>query len=257
MTHSDCEQGWRFERVRLERPQGHWLSVLETGPTGPDVPCILLIHGAAGSWHNFRLQIDWLQSSYRVIAMDLRGHGLSPWPGGSNIEHFVEDLAQLVHIRIPGSFAIVAHSFGGCLATHLATRFADRVRGVALLNTAGHIPQGLILRFLKVFARFSHWVAQLNPYWVSCHGSVAHHLLWRTLPQWDSWELSAQVTVPSLVVAGLGDLLIPWRLARRLAETLPQGQFHLIRSGRHVCMWENPRELREQLESWLSRLNWA
>jgi pimeloyl-ACP methyl ester carboxylesterase len=249
---------WRFERLRLERPRGHWLSVLEAGHPGDGRPCLLFIHGAAGSWHNFRLQLEWLQTRFRVIALDLRGHGLSPWPSGSNVEHFVDDLVQVVEARIAEPFAIVAHSFGGCLAAHLTQRLrSGQVRGLALLNTAGNIPQGWMFQFLKVFARFSHWVAQIQPYWVSCHGSVAHHLLWSTLPQWDTWELSTQLRVPTLVVAGRGDQLIPWRSSQRLAESMPAARFHLIKTGRHVCMWENPQELHDQLEGWLSQLDWS
>lgn len=245
---------WRFERVALTG--GHWLQTLQAGPR-QEAPTLLLIHGAAGSWHNFRLQIQWLQAGYRVVSVDLRGHGISPWPGKSRIEDFVDDLSLLIEKRVSGPLALLGHSFGGCLATHLAVRFAGRVRGLALLNTSGHIHQGAVFRFLRRFSRFSHWVAQVEPYWISCHGSVAHTLLWDTLPGWNTWPLFPQVRVPSLVISGKRDLLMPWRDCQRMAESLPFSRFHCIQDGRHVCMWEHPQLVRDQLEAWLAQIDWG
>ena len=244
---------WRFFRLSLDHPRGHWLHVLEAGRA--EAPTLLLLHGAAGSWHNYRLQVEWLEHNYRVVSLDLRGHGLSPWPGTSRIDDFVEDIVLLVQATIPGPFAMVAHSFGGCLATLVAERLGDQVRGLTLLNTAGSIPRGGLFRFLKLFARFSHWVAQIEPYWISCHGRVAHDLLWDTLPDWNTWDLFARIQVPTLVLAGRRDLLIPWRSCMRMASLIPQATYHLIEDGGHVCMWESPQVLRAHVEAWLSRLN--
>ena len=245
---------WSFGRLRLERPSGHWLHVLEAGCASR--PTLLFLHGAAGSWHNFRLQIEWLQHHYRIVSLDLRGHGLSPWPGGSSIQDFAEDVLQLIEARIEGPFAMIGHSFGGCLATLVAQQMPERVRGLALLNTAGSIHQGAVYRFLKIFARFSHWVAQIEPYWISCHGSVAHHLMWETLPVWDTWSLFPQLWMPTMVLAGRQDLLVPWRSCQRMAGLLPHATFHVIPDGRHVCMWEHTALLQAQLETWLGRLSW-
>ena len=245
---------WLFTRLPVESPPGHWLHVLEAGL--PDAPTLLLLHGAAGSWHNFRLQIEWLQHGYRIISLDLRGHGLSPWPGTSHIEDFVQDVLGVIDARIPGPFAMIGHSFGGCLATLVADRMGARARGLTQLNTAGEIPRGPLFRFLKLFARFSHWVAQIEPYWISCHGRVAHDLLWDTLPAWNTWGLYPKIQVPTMVVAGKRDSLIPWRSSQRMAELIPGATSHLIEDGAHVCMWEHPEILRTQLEAWLSRLDW-
>jgi len=167
----------------------------------------------------------------------------------------VDDLAQVVEL-FPGPLALIGHSFGGGLATYLAPSLGDRLKGLALLNTAGEIPATLAYRGLMLGARFAHLVQYLNSYWLSVHGRVAHSLLWHTLPGWKSWELLPQVRVPSLVVAGRYDSLIPWKMARRAAESLPDGHFHLIKDGRHVSMWEHPEVVRDQLEGWLARCRW-
>lgn len=242
------------ERVPIAGVDRHWLHCLSDGPQG--APTLLMLHGAAGSWHNFRRQMEWLKGHYRIVAPDLRGHGLSPWPGPSSIPDFVEDLVQLVERKIEGPFAIISHSFGGCLAAYLAQRWPARVRGVAFLNTAGALPQGPTYRFLKLFGRFAHFVSLIDPYWVACHGRVAHGLLWNTIPSWDTWHILPALPMPTMVLAGRHDLLVPWSSSQRMAELLPDCHYHLIPQGRHVCMWEHTQELHQQLEAWLSRLRW-
>lgn len=247
---------WRFFRLPLPQPRGHWLQVLEAGPA--DAPTLLLLHGGAGSWHNFRPQIEWLEQSYRVLVPDLRGHGVSPWPGDPGVDGFVQDVEGLVEALIPGPFAVIAHSFGGCLAAHLAAGpHGRRVRGLCLCNTAGEFPRSPLYHLLCQVGHLSHWVAQVNPYWLSVHGSVCKDLLRITLRRWNVWELLPQLPMPALVVAGKLDHMIPWESARRTAQLLPDAVFVSLENGRHVPMWEQPQLLRGHWESWLSRLDWS
>jgi len=244
---------WKIERVPCSG--SHWLQVLRAGPA--QGPGLLVLHGAAGCWHNFRRQIDWLQHRYRIVAPDLRGHGVSPWPGASSVDDFTDDVLQVVEHTLPGPFAILAHSFGGCMAVKTAYRLGNRVRGLALISTAGNIPLTPAMAALKVVGGLSHWVARLDSYWLSCHGSVARSLLWHTLPGWNTWPLMSELHVPTCVVAGRFDSLVPWKLSQRMADLLPQASFKCLPRGRHVPMWEHEAELQQELEVWLGRLSWT
>lgn len=244
---------WKFERLRCS--ESHWLQVLEAGPS--QGPTLLMLHGAAGCWHNFRRQIEWLQHRFRIVAPDLRGHGVSPWPGASSVDDFTDDVLEVVKQKIPGPFAVVAHSFGGCMAAKTAYRLGNRVRGLALISTAGNIPLTPAMACLKAFGGLSHWVASLDSYWLSCHGHVARSLLWNTLPGWNTWPLMGELHAPACVVAGRFDSLVPWRLSERMSRLLPNASFRLLPRGRHVPMWESEAELRQELEGWLTRLDFS
>jgi len=121
-----------------------------------------MIHGAAGCWDNFYPQLRTLSQDYRVIAPDLRGHGLSPWPGPSTVADFVSDLSWLIESQIPRSFALFGHSFGGALSAHLAVGWGGKVERLALLNSGGHLPKGLVYRLLQLFSSKNALVAP-NP----------------------------------------------------------------------------------------------
>ena len=207
----------------------------------------MTIHGAAGCWHNFHNQIRSFSATHRVVAPDLRGHGLSPWPGPSSIQDFVDDLKWLVEAEIPGDFSIFSHSFGGCLATHLTVQLEHRVNRLALLNTGGHIPRGFVYRLLQLLCGKADTYRKVQPYAVACSSEVAQYLLYRTLKGWNCWEDFPRIQCPTLVVLGRKDVLIPVEYGIRLARVLPNPSVHILRSG-HVSMWEDPHVLFDLLQ---------
>ena len=67
---------------------------LEYKVTGPeDAPAVLMIHGVTDSGHSWTSVMPYLETSYRVYAPTLRGHGDSEKPaGGYQIAGFAEDM---------------------------------------------------------------------------------------------------------------------------------------------------------------------
>ncbi|MBI3928798.1 MAG: alpha/beta hydrolase [Armatimonadetes bacterium] len=229
---------------------GHWLHVTEAGPADGERLPVLLVHGGCGSWQNWRAQLEFLGRNHRVLAPDLRGHGGSPWPGPSTVDEFYTDLQDLVRSELPERFAVIAHSFGGYLATRLAVDYPKRVQALALVNTAGHIPRGLAYRLLELFSDGASLMRQLRPSVISTESRVAKSILQKTLPGWDCWELYARLSVPTLVAVGGLDPLIPLELGRRTANAIARSRLEVVPAGGHVLMWQQP----ERLNGWLEEL---
>lgn len=243
-------QQLRFRRLSICNGE-RWIHLVEAG--SPDAPPLLMIHGAAGSWHNWRIQIAHFSKKYRVIVPDLRGHGLSPWPGPSTIDDFVNDLVEVVNSQIAGEFHIFSHSFGGCLATHLYQKMPKRIQTLALLNTAGHIPQGLVYRSLQLLSHRANWARRFQPYAISCNAEVAVYITHKTLREWNTWSLLETIDCPTKVVMGKFDMLFPITLGPRLRRHLPKADFHTISTCGHVPMWESPDALNPILEELLAK----
>ena len=93
-------------------------------------PTILFIHGTASAQEVWEEQYKCLTSScYRVIGIDLRGHGKSYNPGGiCTIDDHINDLKEtLENIKITEPIAIVGHSFGAVLAVKFAERYPELI----------------------------------------------------------------------------------------------------------------------------------
>lgn len=106
------------------------------GPAG--APTLMLVHGvtltAALNWSGV---MGPLASQFRVIAMDLCGHGESFRPVGRfSLEDCADDLARLARIRGVEQLFAVGYSMGGLIAQLLYRRHRSLVKGLALCGTA-------------------------------------------------------------------------------------------------------------------------
>jgi long-chain acyl-CoA synthetase len=243
-------KNWLFRKVPSSVTPGHWLEVIETG-SGPTV---FFVHGASGSPHNFRQQLKSLSADYRCVAMALRGHGASTWPGHSDIDDYYQDVEDVMG-TLPPRFALVAHSFGGYLGARIAVTHPDRVVVLGLLNTAGHIPRGVTYRLLQLFCPRAGIANTILPNQVTSDAVVSRNLVNHTLKQWDCWDAYPAIKIPTLVVLGELDPLIPARLTRKAADLLPDTELETSVGG-HVTMWERPAKVNRWLRRLLEKANW-
>jgi pimeloyl-ACP methyl ester carboxylesterase len=91
------------------------LSVIDTGPPAPR-GTIVMVHGAGGDADQWKHQIAFFAPHYRVIALDLRGHGQSEVTRSSySLEEFLWDFSQMLEqLRVTEPFVLMAHSFDLC-----------------------------------------------------------------------------------------------------------------------------------------------
>lgn len=100
---------------------------------------VVLLHGFLGSHQVWEKTIDNLSKSYRVIAIDLPGHGSSDCFG---YVHTMELMAKAVKAVMDSlrlkKYVIVGHSMGGYSALAFADLFPDRIRGLCLFHSTAY-----------------------------------------------------------------------------------------------------------------------
>ena len=127
-------------RVRFEQlASGERVRVIESGPTA-GTPLVFFGGWGCTVWDFNRTYPAMVAAGYRIIGVDLRGHGLSDMPSGeapytteAMIAHGTEIL-DVLGITRP---VIIGHSMGGALVAHLAMRHPGAVRGVVLVGAIG------------------------------------------------------------------------------------------------------------------------
>jgi 3-oxoadipate enol-lactonase len=100
-----------------------------------DAPVLLLLHAAMGSARRYYAWVPSLARHYRVVRLDLRGHGASQIPPPEQaltLERLVDDVAELLDHLGCASAHIVGNSAGGYLAQRLAMTRGERVRSLSL-----------------------------------------------------------------------------------------------------------------------------
>jgi pimeloyl-ACP methyl ester carboxylesterase len=113
----------------------------------------MLIHGWTCDSHDWNWQLPILESRYRVVAVDLRGHGRSEvMPAGSYMpSDYVADIEHLIETKLKGRrFILMGHSMGGQVAARLAVKRPDLVEAVVSVDGALGLAEEAAPLFQKV-----------------------------------------------------------------------------------------------------------
>jgi 3-oxoadipate enol-lactonase len=100
-----------------------------------DAPVLVLLHAAMGSARRYYAWVPLLARRYRVVRLDLRGHGASQIPPSERaltLQRLVADVAELLDHLGCDSAHIVGNSAGGYLGQQLAMTQSERVRSLLL-----------------------------------------------------------------------------------------------------------------------------
>jgi len=123
----------------LTEPQSHTLTVngltlhyLEWGRA--EAPPIVCVHGYTSSAQAFNALARHLQDRYRILALDVRGHGESAWSpnGGYRYADQASDLAAFAKHLGLDKFVLIGTSMGGIIAMAYAAEHAERLRGLVI-----------------------------------------------------------------------------------------------------------------------------
>ena len=121
----------------IDLPSGVHVHYRDEGD--PLAPAVLLIHGFAASLHTWEAWAADLRDEYRVISIDLPGHGLTRAPAGyqASIPAFrdlVEQFAQAYGLQ---RFAIAGNSMGGNVAWEYALAHPEQLDALILVDASG------------------------------------------------------------------------------------------------------------------------
>lgn len=248
--------------------------------TGADAgkPPVVLIHGLGASIYSWRKTIAPVAvAGFRVVAFDNRGFGFSARPrsGYSNAAHARLVLALMDSLGIAEA-VLVGHSMGGAIAAEAALAAPDRVRGLVLIDAAGYgLRYPLLLRVagwplvgpLAAALRSRSWTARLlkgsygdaskvteadvdqyyapvaEPDYGRALRGVAREFRFDAL----RGRLGA-IEIPTLVLWGERDRIIPLAVGRRLAAELPRVAFIVMPGVGHAA----PEEAPDAVNHWLT-----
>jgi pimeloyl-ACP methyl ester carboxylesterase len=226
---------------------------------------LVLIPGFMADARSFMPQIAQLGADRPVIVLS---------PGlGDSLEKIVADHAP----HLPPRFALVAHGLGGNIAIEIFRRRPEAVTRIALIST-DPLPESAQLaaeqEALLVAVKTGHiraCMAQMLP------GTALHDAPWRdevialvmdmaeTLGpnqfqrhlrvlqrRPDQQKTLRKANVPTLIIAGASDTLVPRRRAEFLAAMMPQGCLEIIPEAGHLPQLEQPEAVTKVLATFLA-----
>jgi 3-oxoadipate enol-lactonase len=241
---------------------------------------IVLINGLADDVESWFAQIDdFLAAGYQVLRIDNRGIGASSKPAGPYSSRMLADDAKaLVDLLGLTDFHLMGVSMGGMIAQEYALAYRGDLRSVTFGCTYA-APGPFCSRMFAMWADMAPvlgvpfvmrdvtlWAFTL-PFFEKRREDLAefeaamrymdqpvHAYLAQlaVIQNHDTTDRLNQITVPSLVLAGEEDILIPVALSRRIHEAIPGSEWATTKGG-HACLWEHPAEFNQTFLDFIRR----
>jgi len=95
----------------------------------PDAPALVLLHGLGDNADAWEVVGANCAEHFRVLAIGLRGHGLSDRPGAYSFELMQDDVLGVLDRLGPDRVSLLAHSMGGAVAYLIAEKEPTRSSG--------------------------------------------------------------------------------------------------------------------------------
>ena len=245
-----------------------------------EMPAVVCVHGYTSSAQAFNALARHLQDRFHVIAMDVRGHGESSWSPTGAYEYVdqASDLAAFVDRLELSRFALIGTSMGGIIAMTYAADHADRLNAL-VINDIGPDAEagsnritGLVGARPESFATLDaamayrreispitagrpiedqeelargvlredasgQWVWKMDPAYIEQRvrrGAPVRPVLWPAL---------SKLQCPTLVIWGTDSDVLSEAQARRMAETLPNGELVPVSGVGHAPILTEPAAL--------------
>ena len=223
------------------RPYKLWES--RTGAGSP----VALIHGLSGSTRWWSRNVGALAEKHLVAAVDLIGFGrnrrlttpllMPAFPEVTALlARWLETFPEPVHL--------IGHSMGGLLAIRLAAERPDLVRSLVLVNAVGMpfaLRPGPHLRALPK----RPWGLNLAPVLIPDAfraGPASLALASARVLRGDARDWMRHIAVPTLLVWGEADPLVPVPYAEEMQRLIPGSRLVVLPHAAHVAMWDRPEE---------------
>ncbi len=250
-------------------------------------PPLLLLHGFTGSQASWDPVMSSLSGSFRVLRVDLPGHGASAVPAEPariRLNQVAADLARLLTCTAATPVNLVGYSMGGRLALYLALHYPQLVATLVLESASPGLPTAAERRarqaaderlatalenqgvpaFVATWEKLplfrSH--AQLKPAvrehvrQIRLHqnaaGLAASLRGMGTGVQPSLWPLLQRWVGPTLILCGLQDAKFA-AIGRRMVAHWPQAELRLIPDAGHTVHLEQPIAWSEAVTAFLHR----
>ena len=237
---------------------------------------LVFIHGFPLSRDCWQPQIEDLSSSYRVIAPNLPGFGgRQGAAGAATMDAFADDISSLLVDLDTGPVVLAGHSMGGYVALAFARRHPDLLRGLVLIATrsgpdspevaAGRgaaaekvnssniegMVDGMVPKMLAPVNRNSESLAAIRGFMMSSSRDGVIGALLGMANRPDSTPGLSGISVPTLVVTGADDEVIPPEESEALAAAIPGARLRVLPDAGHMVAWEQPEAFARELRDWL------
>jgi pimeloyl-ACP methyl ester carboxylesterase len=231
-----------------------WYATFGSGPP------VILLHGGLGHSGNWGYQVPALiESGYRVVVIDSRGHGRSTRDARPfSYELMAADVSAVMDVLSLKKAALAGWSDGACTALVLASKSPAQVAGVFFfacnMDPGGAKPFEFtptigrcLSRHTQDYKRLSATPDQFDEF------SEAVGLMQRTQPNYSANDL-ARISVPVAIAHSEHDEFIKREHAEYLARSVPNADYIYLPGVSHFAPLQRPEQFNTAMLAFLGKV---
>ena len=230
---------------------------------------ILLVHGAGGSHLSWRRQTRELAAAFRLILVDLPGHGLSGEAGETTVQGYTRYVVDLMDALGLERVILGGHSMGGAIAVEAALRNPGRLGGLLLVGAGARL-RVLPAIFSLIRTDFELAIEGMANFLFGPEpskdlveeekrmlGENSSEILLQDFTACDSFDVTdevASINLPTLILCGKQDRLTPVKYSEFLHEGIKRSEIVFFDNCGHMPMLEQSDEFNRCVSSFLAGL---
>lgn len=248
----------------IELEPGLTFHYLETNSS--EEPVVLLLHGLGTTSASWQLQIPSLtEVGYRVLAPDMRGFGRSSYPGGANNpEIMAADTIKFLQKLEIETCHVIGISMGGTIGLQAALTKPETFKSLILTNTFARLrPKGAgtwffygirlaMVHILGIQRQAAYVAKRLFPHPDQCElrneftkqvrqaNTKGYRSTMRSYARYDLSDRLGEINVPTLVITGENDTVVPPDVQAELANNISNSRRVIIPNSGHAVSVERP-----------------
>lgn len=234
---------------------------------------LILIHGLGDCIEGWTFQYDELSKHFRVIALDLRGFGMSDVPEKISVEDFAADVRNLMDYLELEKANLLGLSMGGVVCLEFYRKYPERVKSLILANTLHKLPEEgrpMFEQRLKLLesspdlTQIADFIAEMSIHQdrpdlkeivrtiLRKNDKEFYTKVTAEIGKVNYESLLPEISVPVLVIIAEFDLTTPPSLGREIARLIPNAEIREVKNSAHLAKLENPEEFNRYIIEFLT-----
>lgn len=256
-------------------------------------PTIVMVHGFRGTHHGLQRIVDELPSYHIIVPDLPGFGDSQALAGEHSIDNYVLFLMDFIaHFQFDTPPVLLGHSFGSIIASHFSAQHQSRIAKLILVNPIGAPALKGPKAILTKLAIFYYWLGRKLPTTIS-HSWLANPLIVKVMSvsmtktrdkqtrdfihdqhlthfsrfagprvvaeafnasvSHDVREVAANLSLPTLLIAGDQDDITPLVRQQALVKMLPDGQLKVIENVGHLIHYETAHHAAQLIDDFMTQ----
>ncbi len=222
---------------------------------GKGKTALIFLHGWQQNGKSFLSLVPYLYKSYKIYLLDMPGFGKSPFnPDLKNSYDYADLIYFWIKRKRISKLVLVGHSFGGKVASLVASRYPSLLKSLILVSSSGILHPRFYYPFLPLLKRVPFFCG-FRDLLLSRDYKEAGVILpvFKNIVKEDLRDDFAKIKTPTLILWGEDDKELPVQDAYVINSLIKGSCIKIIKGAGHFPFVDNPKRIASLIDNFIKK----